>query len=166
MTSNIKTGSSGMQVLYAHEKLKKPVTQSIFLAGPSPRGKEQYNWRPEALRLLRDIGFEGTVFIPLPRNGQWSRDYDGQIEWELKHLEMASIIVFWIPRDLEALPAFTTNVEFGLYVKSGKIVLGFPEGTPKMRYLEYVGKKNNVSVYHTIEETLRSAIEILSNSSP
>ena len=144
-----------MQVLYAHEKLESVPAQSIFLAGPSPRDKEHYNWRPEALKILEKAGFEGTVFVPLPRDGEWSRDYDGQVEWELEHLEIASIIVFWIPRDLETLPAFTTNVEFGLYVKSGKIVLGFPEGAPKMRYLEYVGKKNNVPVYHTLEETLK-----------
>lgn len=156
-----QTGDSTMHVLYAHEKLEGIPAQSIFLAGPSPRDKEHYSWRPEALKILKNAGFKGTVFVPLPRSGEWSRDYDSQVGWELEHLEMASVVVFWIPRDLETLPAFTTNVEFGLYVKSGKIVLGFPEDAPKMRYLVYLAKKYNASVYHTLEETLKGATSIL-----
>jgi len=155
-----------MRVLYAQEEMESVPAQSIFLAGPSPGTKKHYNWRPEALEILEDIEFEGTVFVPLYRDGEWLDDPEGQMDWELKHLDMASVIVFWIPRDLETLPGFTTNVEYGLYLKSGKIVLGFPKGTPKIDYIEYIGKKNNVPVYYDLEETLRKAVSILHNPQP
>lgn len=147
-----------MRVIYVHETPSEVPSKSIFLAGPSPRGQDHYNWRPEALKILENIGFDGVVFVPLPRDGQWAPNFDAQVEWELTYLEESSIIVFWVPRKLDTLPAFTTNVEFGMYVKSGKIILGFPEGAPKMRYLAYIGKKNGVPVYHTLVETLRVAV--------
>ena len=149
-----------MEVVYAHEEQPKPAKQSLFLAGPSPRNPGDPNWRPRALTLLAER-FKGTVFVPLPRNGQWLPDYDAQIEWELRHLTSASVIAFWIPRDLKTLPGFTTNVEFGMYLKSGKIVLGSPPETPKMRYLESVARGNGVPVYHTLENTLCGALALL-----
>lgn len=150
-----------MKILYAHEFLEEIPAQSIFLAGPSPRDVNHYNWRPEALQILESIDFSGTVFVPLPRSGEWPNDYNAQIEWELKHLEIASVVAFWVPRDLEILPAFTTNVEFGMYLKSGKIVLGFPKGAPKMSYMKYVAEKYQVSVSNTLEDTMRRAVTLV-----
>lgn len=149
-----------MQVLYANELLTEVPMSSIFLAGPSPRDMEHYNWRPEALKILEDLRFDGTVFVPLPHDGQWMSNYDAQVEWELFHLCIASVIVFWIPRDLQELPAFTTNVEFGMYVNSGKIILGYPKDAPKMRYLEYIGRKNRVEIHHSLKGTLFGAINL------
>jgi len=68
-------------------------------------------------------------------------NYDGQVEWELHHLNMAHTIMFWVPRDLAVLQAYTTNVEFGLYVKSGKIVYGRPDEAPKNKYLDHLYRK-------------------------
>lgn len=147
-----------MNEVYAHEHPQNSDTPSIFLAGPSPRGNEDYNWRPEALELLRNLGFQGNVYIPLPRDGNWLSDYDAQVEWELQYLEKASVIIFWVPRDIQNLPGFTTNVEFGMFVKSGKIVLGYPKEAPKMRYLEYVAKMNDVPISNSLEETIKMAL--------
>jgi len=68
-----------------------------------------------------------------------------------------------VPRDLRTMPALTTNVEYGRYVDGGKVVLGFPEGAPKMRYLEWLGHDSpaDVPVYHTLLETLANAIGLL-----
>ena len=147
-----------MEVVYAYESPKGVHSQSVFLAGPSPREESHPNWRPAALEILENLDFNGAVFVPLPRDGVWSLDYGEQVEWELAHLREAGRIVFWIPRDLETLPGFTTNVEFGMYVSSGKAVLGFPDGAPKMQYLEYLAHRMGVFVFHTLEETLRFAV--------
>src|SRR6185369_16841030 len=103
-----------MNEVYAHEHPQNPNLPGIFLAGPSPRGNEDYNWRPQALEILSKAGFTGNVYIPLPRDGNWLADYDAQVEWELQYLEKASVIIFWVPRDIQNLPGFTTNVEFGM----------------------------------------------------
>jgi Nucleoside 2-deoxyribosyltransferase like len=149
--------------IYAHEHptVEQSVLPSIFLAGPSPRRAEDYNWRPEALTCLQELDFDGIVYIPLPRDGKWLDNYDAQIDWELKYLGEAWVVAFWIPRDLVHLPGFTTNVEFGDLLDSGKIVLGYPLGALKMRYLHRRAEINQISISHTLKEALQAAIHLL-----
>lgn len=154
-----------MEVIYAMEKPPSSFKKSIFLAGPSPRDKSHPNWRVEALKILEEINYDGVVFIPLPRDGNWKHNYDDQVEWEEKYLNMSDQIVFWVPRDLESLPAFTTNVEFGMWYDSGKIVLGFPKGAPKMRYLESHARKESVPLFNSLEETISFATKNLGEGS-
>ena len=101
------------------------------------------------------------MFIPLPRDGVYLVEYDKQVNWELEHLNKANVIMFWIPRDLKNLPGFTTNVEYGMFLKSGKIVLGYPAGAPKMKYLDMVARMNNVPVSNDLNETIKIALSIL-----
>jgi hypothetical protein len=156
-----------MEVIYAHEHPCLAPKHSMFLAGPSPRGSADCNWRPEALEYLSITHFDGTVYVPLPRNGEWLPEYDheAQASWELQYLEQATVVVFWVPRHVHTLPGFTTNVEFGLYVSSGKIVLGYPESAHKMRYLRFLANKFNVSVWHTLPQTLNGALRLLTRKS-
>lgn len=150
---------SKMQVVYAPEKPPERFAKSLFLAGPSPRSPEDPNWRPEALKLLEEMGYDGVVFVPLPRNGVWSHGYDDQVDWELRHLHMSDAIVFWVPRDVKRLPAFTTNVEYGMFFDSGKAVLGYPVEAQGMRYLARLGQSEHVPNAFTLDATLRAAIE-------
>lgn len=150
-----------LETVYAHEHWNKD-SPSIFLAGPSPREQEGYNWRPKAIQILQELDFNGGVFIPLPRDGNWLSNYDAQVVWELKCLDRATTVVFWIPRDLICLPGFTTNVEYGLFLKSGKSILGYPPEAEKMRYLHSVAKIFGVPIFHTIRETLACALQLAS----
>lgn len=149
---------SKMQVVYALEVPPEQFTSSIFLAGPSPRDPSQYNWRLEALEVLKILGYDGVVFVPLPRGGNWAHEYEAQVEWEAEHLNMSDVVVFWVPRS-DTLPGFTTNVEYGMYFDSGKAVLGYPPGAGHMSYLAHHGKAEGVPVYDTLEDTLASALE-------
>lgn len=148
-----------MQVFYAHEHPESVPLSSIFLAGPSPRGAEHYNWRPQALRILSTMGYTGVVFVPLPRDGEWLANYDAQVDWELDYLELARAVAFWIPRNLMHLPGFTTNVEYGLYLRSGKAILGYPLDAVKVRYLHHAAKRFGVPIFNTLEETMWCAIQ-------
>lgn len=133
-------------------------SKSIFLAGPSPRDVAHLNWRPEALKLLEELGYDGVVFVPLPENGDWRHGYDAQVAWERKYLDVADQIVFWVPRDMRALPALTTNVEFGAYYDSGRAVLGYPEGAPHMNYLKTLAVEQGAPVVGDLAAALRAAI--------
>ena len=152
-----------MRRLYALEPGEDGDARSVFLAGPSPRGHGEDDWRQRACAYLEQIGFDGTVCIPLPRDGHYHENYDyaGQIDWELEYLDKAGAIAFWIPRDLKMLPGFTTNVEFGRFSRSGRAVLGYPEGAPKMRYLHHLARLDGVPVFHTMEETLDAAVGMM-----
>ncbi len=156
-----------MQLIYAQEPFPKRIFKSIFLAGPTPGSKDVPSWRPEALRILKEKGFDGTVFIPEPRDGSFGGQYDeqGQWNWEIKCLNAADCILFWIPRDLVTLPGFTTNIEWGKYFGTGKCVLGTPENTPKMGYMLNDAKNNNVPAFLSLEDTISGAIEFIGEGS-
>src|SRR5271157_4423816 len=138
-----------MEIVYTGEEMPAKFSKSLFLAGPTSRNKEeQESWRPDAIEILRDKGYDGLVFVPEGRDGQFKMDYDDQIGWEEKYLNVADCIVFWVPRDISAdskgypkMPAFTTNVEFGAWADSGKVVLGCPENAEKMGYLKHYAEE-------------------------
>lgn len=66
---------------------------------------------------------------------------------------------FWMPRHLETLPGFTSNVEFGRYVGSGRVVYGRPEGAPHTRYLDWLYQKlTGNEPGRTLEGTLKTAV--------
>lgn len=151
--------------IYATQSFPTKVAKSIFLAGPTPRasssGDRGPSWRPEALRILEELGYDGHVFIPEPSDGIWPEDYNDQLEWEEEALNRADCIVFWIPRDLKTLPGFTTNDEWGVWKTSGKVVLGTPPKAPKTRYQRSYAKKLNVPLHDTLKGTLKAAVEMV-----
>lgn len=150
-----------MQIIYALEEFPKKLNKSLMIAGPTPRTKEVESWRKDAIKILEDIGFDGAVFVPEPRDGNFTSDYDAQVEWEEQCLNAADCIIFWVPRNLETLPGFTTNVEFGRWENSGKIVFGCPEDAEKVSYLKYYCDKYKVDIANTLTETINNALEYL-----
>lgn len=156
-----------MQVIYAKESFPTTATKSIFLAGPTPRDKSVPSWRPEALLRLQDLGFDGTVFVPEPRDGAWSPSgYDVQVEWEEKALKRADCIVFWVPRDMKTMPALTTNNEWGVWCDSGKVVFGAPDNAQAVRYQLHYAAKNKVPTSNTLNGTLDDALRMVGAGAP
>lgn len=125
---------------------------SVFLAGPTPRNKNVPSWRPDMIKALREKGYDGDILIPEKRGDWLDYDYETQTRWEVEHLNAANLIAFWIPRSIPDMPAFTTNIEFGEFMHSGKIVLGYPEGAEKMRYLKVRADMHSIIVIHNMEE--------------
>jgi hypothetical protein len=135
----------------------------MFLAGPTPRG-EGVSWRPEALRILDALGYDGHVFIPEPRDGKWGKDYVGQIDWEEQGLHQADAIIFWVPRVIggpQPMPAFTTNDEWGTWKGSGKAFFGAPPEAEKVRYQQHYAKVLGVPLADSLEGTLQNAVSRL-----
>ncbi len=155
-----------MNVVYPDQPADVP-RPSIFLAGPSPRAPEVASWRPEALAVLRELGFAGAVLTPERRDGWHGVDYLDQVEWEFAGLEGCSVIAFWVPRDPTTLPAFTTNVEFGRYVDSGRCVYGRPPHAPHTRYLDWLYTKLTGQQPHdTLHATLAAAVAAAAPEGP
>lgn len=150
-----------MKIVYATEDFPVSYTKSIFLAGPTPRSSEVKSWRPEALRLLKASGYDGVVFVPETLEGGNSPNYPDQISWENEGLNRADCILFWVPRDLLTMPAFTTNHEHGEWFKSGKVVLGAPVNAPKMPYLQHKAFQQFEPQASTLENTIKAALEMI-----
>lgn len=159
-----------MKIVYTGEDAPRFLKKSIFLAGPTPRNAEAMSWRPYALRALENQSYDGVVFVPEFRNGRckmpdgWT--YDMQCNWEHKCMDMSDIIIFWVPRKLKTMPAFTTNVEFGLYANSGKIILGAPPKAVNNGYLKFVAGKLAIPVSRTLADTVKNAVEIIGGGAP
>jgi 8-oxo-dGTP pyrophosphatase MutT (NUDIX family) len=122
------------------------------------------SWRPEALRLLEEAGYDGVVFVPEWSSGEFAGNYNDQVEWEKFGLNCADVIVFWVPRDEKGLPAFTTNVEFGRWVTSGKADLGHPPEAIKMKYLDWLYTDESDGYRHanlTLEDTINEALDMI-----
>lgn len=121
--------------------------QSVFLAGPTPRDKQTPSWRPEAISILKKLKYKGLVFLPEFKVRKLVADYDAQVEWEHEGLTRSQIIVFWVPRELKTMPAFTTNVEFGRFAHQHNVLYGRPSEAPGNRYLDWYYKKCHANVF-------------------
>jgi 8-oxo-dGTP pyrophosphatase MutT (NUDIX family) len=163
-----------MQIIYAREPLPTVVTKSIMLCGPTPRASETgeicLSWRPDALHHLRELGYDGHVFVPECRDPKdWVKGfvYAEQIEWEEAALNQADCIVFWVPRDMIGtkygcpMPALTTNDEFGVWKYSGKVIWGDPGWADHVSYQRYYAKKLDIPSASYLRDTLSRAVTAL-----
>jgi 8-oxo-dGTP pyrophosphatase MutT (NUDIX family) len=147
-----------MEIVYAKEPLPTRMTRSLFLAGPTPRSDDVKGWRENALDVLQKMNFDGHVFVPEPRDGEWAKDYVDQIEWEESALNQSDCILFWVPREIPSMLALTTNDEWGYWKDSGKVVFGAPDSAVHVRYQQYYSDKLKIPQFTTMLETIRAAL--------
>jgi Nucleoside 2-deoxyribosyltransferase like len=150
-------------VVYA-QRPAEPADASIFLAGPTPRDPAVPSWRPAAVEILSRL-WSGpgclAIFVPEAPGGGFDGTWLAQVEWEDQHLTDCDVIAFWLPRSMRTLPGLTTNVEWGRWEASGKVVLGTPPEAEKVKYLLHYAGKHGVPTAHTLEATMEAALELL-----
>ena len=136
--------------------------KSIFLAGPTPRDENTVSWRIDVCDRLEKLGFDGVVYNPEYSSWKPKSSYIDQAEWEREALTEATVILFWIPRDLKDMPAFTTNVEFGYWLHTGKIIYGRPDDSVKNKYLDWLYKLDyNKEPFNDLDKLLKEAIKMV-----
>lgn len=136
--------------------------KSIFLAGPTPRDENTISWRIDVCDRLEKLGFDGVVYNPEYSSWKPKSSYIDQAEWEREALTEATVILFWIPRDLKDMPAFTTNVEFGYWLHTGKVIYGRPDDSVKNKYLDWLYKVDyNKEPFNDLDELLKEAIKMV-----
>lgn len=96
-----------------------------------------------ALDILQQWQWDGVVCVPERDDWEALENYEDQVEWEFHYLSACSQIMFWIPRELDLLPGFTTNVEFGFWISKSpeRVFYGRPSSAPKTRYLDWLYHK-------------------------
>ena len=151
-----------MRVLYSDDEEFDGRDVGIFLAGPTGVGAVIPSWRPVAIKILEEAGFEGTVLVPERKDWSVQFDYTDQVSWERAGLELASVTVFWVPRNMETMPALTTNVEFGYWVAKSpeRVLYGRPVGAASTRYLDWLISQENKDavVYDDLNFLLLAAV--------
>lgn len=149
-----------MKINYSDQEVMKG-EKSIFLAGPTPRGENITSWRTEACKKLEELGFDGIVYVPEYSTWKPKEDYVDQAMWERIALTEATTILFWIPRKLPELPAFTTNVEFGYWLHSNKVIYGRPDDASKIKYLDWLYELDyHKKPLNNLEQLLKEAIKM------
>ncbi|CAF1638788.1 unnamed protein product [Adineta ricciae] len=64
------------------------------------------------------------------------------------------------------MPGFTTNIEFGEDLHSGKIVYGRPDSAEKCRYLDKRMEELQLSIFNSLSDTLQHAVSLLGQGAP
>ncbi|MCB9450127.1 MAG: nucleoside 2-deoxyribosyltransferase domain-containing protein [Anaerolineaceae bacterium] len=107
------------------------------------------DWQSWVIEQLRK---EPGLILLNPRRADFTPDkLDEQIMWELRELEEADIILMWFPARSEAPISL---LETGLYMKSGKLILGVEEGYYRKRNLELTAQYYNVPVHLTLDSLI------------
>lgn len=148
-----------MQINYSDQPV---ITEkkSIFLAGPTPRGENQISWRKEACEILERLNFDGVVYVPEYSTWHPKEDYTDQAMWERMALTEATVIMFWVPRSLPDMAGFTTNVEFGYWLSSKKVIYGRPDYAKKIKYLDWLYELDyNKKPINDLEALLKETIK-------
>ena len=156
-----------MNLIYNNDDINFDITKNtIFLAGPTSRINCHDSWRKNASKYLEEFGFNGNIIIPEPKNCIVSNNIDKntQIEFERQYLSMSNIILFWIPRNNSELIGLTTNIEFGEWYNSNKVVVGFPDDSIKNDYIKYIIDENNLDFYNNLEELCKISVDKLNRN--
>lgn len=116
---------------------------SVFLAGAIDMGSA-VNWQDQVTELVQ--GHSLVVFNP--RRSEFTADtLDEQIKWELEHLDKATTVFMWFPKDAKAPVAM---LETGLFLNSGRLIVGAEDGFYRRRNLELTCEYCKVPLYNTI----------------
>lgn len=124
---------------------------SVFLAGSIEMGKAE-DWQTDIGNILSSAGY--NVFNP--RREDWNKDWDQkyenpqfyqQVNWELEALEKTDHIIMHIdPTTLSPV----TLIEFGMYVRSGKLIVSCPNGFWRKGNIDIVCSKYDVPLFDNL----------------
>lgn len=133
-------------------------TVAVFLSGSIDMG-EAPTWRARVIEALPD-----WVVAYNPRRDDWGDDWGGvedprfvkQVEWEIEAMEAADIIaVHFVPGAQSPI----TLLEFGLWAKSGKLLVSCPEGYFRRGNVLVTAKCYGVPVYDSLDEMIEAVVE-------
>lgn len=126
----------------------------IFLAGTIDNGNS-INWQNEVISHLKKEFSEKEMYASIynPRRSDWNpnastEELDGQIEWELEHLEKSDLIIMNILDDSKSPISL---MELGLFARKGNVLVFC---TPKFyRYenVKLVCNKYGVKLFNTTD---------------
>ena len=156
-----------MKIIYTTQKIEADQS-SIFLAGPSPRSDSAPSWRTEAIQYLADFEFDGVVYNPEHIDGQKGFEKcKYPPDWEFSAIKKSTVLAFWVPRNMENMPALTTNVEFGYWISKHRFLLyGRPEDACHNKYLDWLLKKERPAapIHKNLKELMEDSIGVINLS--
>ena len=129
--------------------------KKIFLAGSIEMGKAE-DWQSKIIEAVKDT--QRVIFNPRRESwdSSWEQSIDNpkfkeQVEWELDALENADMIILnLVPETMSPI----SLLEFGLFARSGKLVVYCPDGFWRKGNVDVVCDKYNVPQVEKFEELI------------
>ena len=140
----------------------KGITNGIFLAGSIEMGKA-IEWQKEFIAALSD---KNIRFLN-PRRDDWdssseqkieNKQFNEQVSWELKALELADIIVMYFDPNTQSPISL---LELGLHARDGKLIVLCPEGFWRKGNVDIVCQRYGIPVFTDIETAIVKLKSIL-----
>lgn len=129
--------------------------KKIFLAGSIEMGKAE-DWQKKIIDAVQDS--DRVIFNPRRENwdSSWEQTIDNpqfkeQVDWELNALESSDMIIMnLIPETMSPI----SLLEFGLFARSGKLVVYCPDGFWRKGNVDIVCEKYKVPQVEKFEELI------------
>ena len=125
----------------------------MFLAGTISESK--IDWQKNIVENI-----SGNITFYNPKRLIWDKTWEQkisnpqfkqQVVWELKHLEKADIVIMYLEEDTISPISL---MEFGLYARSGKMVVYCPEGFWRKGNVDVVCEMYNIPQVEKFEELI------------
>ena len=138
----------------------------LFLGGSIDMGKSE-NWQARIEKQLSNY----NVIVLNPRRDDWNKEWQPistdknfrkQVEWELSALEASDIVVMYFAPGSQSPISL---LEFGLYAKTGKLIVLCPDGFWRKGNVDIVSEKYNISTVNTFNELIVELKKLLSPKS-
>ena len=123
-----------------------PGMRSVFLAGSIEMGIAT-DWQTQLASEL-----DGVAILN-PRRDEWDASwrqsidepkFRAQVEWELDNLERADLIAMWfVPETKSPI----TLLELGLHARSGRVIVGCPDGFWRRGNIEIVCARYGIPLF-------------------
>jgi hypothetical protein len=143
--------ASGSSVVFAPNPVDlSGKRRSIFLAGSIDKG----NWQTEITNKLSNL----PVIILNPRRTDWDSSWKEdvsfepfreQVKWEHDMLEAADVIALYFSPEKESPISL---LEFGLFARSGKLLVACPPTYSKRGYVQIVCQRLKIELVDTVNE--------------
>ena len=143
-------------VIHPHESEPADTKQfiTVFLAGTIDNGESE-DWQKTVEGKL--TGRNRKYLLYNPRQEEWHPEKEGemayQVNWELDHMEKADhILMVFLPGSRSPI----TLLEFGLYVRSGKLHVVCPPDFYRYDNVRLTCVHYGVPLFETIDEALET----------
>jgi len=142
-------------VLTPPAKIINTHAKKIFLAGSIEMGKAE-DWQKKIIEAVKDS--DRVIFNPRRENwdSSWEQTIDNpqfkeQVDWELDALESSDMIIMnLVPETMSPI----SLLEFGLFARSGKLVVYCPDGFWRKGNVDIVCEKYKVPQVEKFEELI------------
>ena len=129
--------------------------KKVFLAGSIEMGKAE-EWQQKVIEAVSEF----NVVIFNPRRDNWDSSWEQKIEnpkfkeqvdWELEHLEDSDMIIMYLaPGTMSPI----SLLEFGLYARSGKMIVYCPDGFWRKGNVDVVCERYDIPQVEKFDELI------------